>query len=155
MDRSVTAYLWGMILVWVVRAVSATDACTPSRPTRWPVSSVRAYGSMEALSTIRTVAGRGRNEVHRLECCVRRASWRWYPVSGIIPDGGAARLRYHRRSSGSSMMGSSYGMASTSPSIWSAIAVMQLETAPVETVAFSVSRSIITTVSSSALWALS
>ena len=43
MDRSVTAYLWGMILIWVVRAVSATDACTPSRPTRWPDWAPRSF----------------------------------------------------------------------------------------------------------------
>ena len=107
MDRSVTASLWGIILIWVVRAVSATDACTPSRSTRWPVSSVRTYGSMEALSTIRTMAGWGWNDVHRLERCVRRASWRWNSVSGIIPDGGATGERYPQRSTGSSMTGSS------------------------------------------------
>ena len=95
MDRSVTASLWGIILIWVVRAVSATDACTPSRSTWWPVSSVRTYGSMEALSTIWTMAGWGWNDVHRLERCVRRASWRvelgvgyvgWRGHRGAVPS---------------------------------------------------------------------
>ena len=95
------------ILIWVVCTVSATDACTPSRPTRWPVSSVRAFGFMEALSTIRTMVGWDWNEVHRLECCVRRASWRRYSVTGIIPDGETTGLRYPRRSL-SSMMDSSW-----------------------------------------------
>ena len=153
MSCRVDASLWGTTLIWAVRVVSATDACTLSGPTWWLVSSVRTCGSMDALSTIRTLAGWGMNDVHRLESRVSAASWRRYSVSGMLEGGSTGEL-YPRRPAPSITMGSSSGTARTGPSMWSAIAVMQLEMAPIENDAPSISLSI-SRMSSSVLWARS
>lgn len=74
--------------------------------------------------TIRTIAGCDWNDVHRLERCVRMASWRWYSVSGTS-RGDSTEQRYPRRSGGrSSIIGSPSWMDRMSQSEWSAVAVM-------------------------------